>query len=537
MPVYLDNNAFAGTIDHGLLLGLGDHDHLQYFLLAGLLGGQDANGGTVAGDILDLTGANNTPDVGILRINSPVTYTYDTFSNTTPAQQFLMRWAPTIAISAAYIGGALQTAAVFNIATAVFIPAIFSDTNRYNVGAVPGFSAITFINELSAVANDGNFNLPAALVLNVGLTHERNTSGTSTTAIITGVSFSPQTRATVSGAVMTKTAQTGMTVTPTFSTVSGSTANLGTIRGMQFNNPAPALFQPAAGAETATALYAVDVSALAFGGNIPKAALRSAIAPASLAFFLLNLTTAQSNFGGGSLFNCGFVQILSDNVSLSLGAAGGDVQINWNGTALEFDPIIGDDMRIAFATDLHTLTSASVSEDSAINFDYPKGAFGEGGTPGNNKYRFVANAETITIGGEFTQFLLTQAANDTIDAALGLYAAWTINAPTPTIGTGSLTTAVGLNVGGNPGAASTNRVGLRIISNPTGGSGVNAALWVTAGLSQFDGRVDINNGIALGGGAAATLGTIGGAGPTAAAQAQWVEIDIAGVAHWIPVWT
>ena len=77
----------------------------------------------------------------------------------------------------------------------------------------------------------------------------------------------------------------------------------------------------------------------------------------------------------------------------------------------------------------------------------------------------------------------------------------------------------------------------RIISNPSGGGGVNAALWVTAGASRFDGRVDINNGIALGGGATATLGTIGGSGPTAAAQAQWVEIDIGGTAHWIPVWT
>jgi len=50
-------------------------------------------------------------------------------------------------------------------------------------------------------------------------------------------------------------------------------------------------------------------------------------------------------------------------------------------------------------------------------------------------------------------------------------------------------------------------------------------------------RLDIDRGIALGGGAAPTLGTIGGTGPTAAAQAQWVEIDINGTAHWIPVWT
>ena len=49
-------------------------------------------------------------------------------------------------------------------------------------------------------------------------------------------------------------------------------------------------------------------------------------------------------------------------------------------------------------------------------------------------------------------------------------------------------------------------------------------------------RVDFQTNQALGGGAAATLGTIGGAGPTAAAQAQWLEIEIGGVIHWVPVW-
>ena len=49
--------------------------------------------------------------------------------------------------------------------------------------------------------------------------------------------------------------------------------------------------------------------------------------------------------------------------------------------------------------------------------------------------------------------------------------------------------------------------------------------------------LDVNNGIALGGGAAPTLGTIGGSGPTTAAQAQWLQINIGGTPHWIPVWT
>ena len=57
------------------------------------------------------------------------------------------------------------------------------------------------------------------------------------------------------------------------------------------------------------------------------------------------------------------------------------------------------------------------------------------------------------------------------------------------------------------------------------------------GRVTFNGRVDINNPTALGGGVAATLGTIGGAGPTAAAQAQWIEVDVGGVPHWIPAWT
>lgn len=43
---------------------------------------------------------------------------------------------------------------------------------------------------------------------------------------------------------------------------------------------------------------------------------------------------------------------------------------------------------------------------------------------------------------------------------------------------------------------------------------------------------------ALGGGAAATLGTIGGSGPASAAQAAWAEmIDSSGTKRWFPVWS
>jgi hypothetical protein len=42
--------------------------------------------------------------------------------------------------------------------------------------------------------------------------------------------------------------------------------------------------------------------------------------------------------------------------------------------------------------------------------------------------------------------------------------------------------------------------------------------------------------IAVGGGAAGTLGTIGGSGPTAASMSGWEKIIIGGNTRFIPVW-
>lgn len=53
---------------------------------------------------------------------------------------------------------------------------------------------------------------------------------------------------------------------------------------------------------------------------------------------------------------------------------------------------------------------------------------------------------------------------------------------------------------------------------------------------RIDGVIRNDQGIALGGGASATLGTIGGSGPATAAQNQWLQIDIGGTSYWLPVW-
>lgn len=51
-----------------------------------------------------------------------------------------------------------------------------------------------------------------------------------------------------------------------------------------------------------------------------------------------------------------------------------------------------------------------------------------------------------------------------------------------------------------------------------------------------DGSLRVTGPVVLGGGAAATLGTIGGSGPTLAAQAEWLEIEVNGTTRWVATW-
>ena len=431
-----------------------------------------------------------------------------------------------------FVGGGLLSNGTVTYNNSVFIWALLQESKTYAAAAGPGFAAFTLFNALARIENSGNFDLVQALTLNVGVVHARTTSGTSVIAANNGVNFAAQLRGEVSGAIATRTNCNMASVSPTYSVVAGATVNLGTIRGMQFSAPAIALFGSGAGTANITAYYGMDFANSTFGGaSATISVVRSLLNSGTNKRFLDHTGTAQSRLGGQLLFT-------SDLTGVTYGA-GADMQTGWAGANFYFWQFNGTTNQLRWSNPAsgQFLAAGNTPASDQMLFDFAKMAFLQSASVGNQKVIFATKAESITIAGEFSQYLLTQSANDTIDAALTLYAGWTINTPSPVLGTGSLTSQVGLNIGGNPSTASVNRVGLRILSNPSGGSGINAALWVTAGLSRFDGRVDINQPIALGGGAAATLGTIGGSGPTAAAQAQWVEIDVNGVAHWIPAWT
>lgn len=524
----------ALPLDHGAdLSGLLDDDHTQYLLLAGRSGGQLAYGGTDPADELGLQGSDD-PGLGLIRAYSPID-----FEDVSPAvalSPYSVRDASVQSFSAPYIGGTFGDLKTIDFSNAVFVYETLRGSPNITSLVSPGFAGFTLFQALPVLnSGSGASHDPLqALVLNAGPTARHANTGARTTNL-TVINSAPQLNGALSGGTLTATNTTGLLHNPRWNTVAGSTVNLGTVRGLYAQTPSVALFGSSAGVETMTAYYGVDVEDLgSFGGTAPVAALRSAITSGTNQLFLENTGGAPSSFGSG-------LAHFGNNTPVQFGGtpAAINASLFWNSTLSVLELFFAANsgrLRLSNPASGRILAAGLTPASDEINWDVRKMAFGQSSAIGNQKYLFTNKAETIAVAGEYSGMLWTYSANDTLNAAISTYATMTLNAGTPTIGTGSLATNAILNIGGNPGAAATNRVGIRVLSNPSGGAGVNAALWLTAGRAVFDGIVDINNGVALGGGAGATLGTIGGSGPTVAAQAQWVQIEIAGVNHWIPAW-
>lgn len=272
--------------------------------------------------------------------------------------------------------------------------------------------------------------------------------------------------------------QTNCTYILFFATVDGSlgAASVTTFNYMQALNPS------LVGGGTIGTLNVLDIANIT--GPTTIRGINSAMGSGT---FIRHTGAAPALFTAANFrFNDGF--------GVELGT-GQDVLLNWSGSAFEWDPAVGDDLRITFAANQHTFTSSSASVLRAIHFGMPKAAFGQTSAIGNQKFVFAANAETWSGGGSsIDQVLLTQAGNDTVDTVnVGRFSGWAINAPSITIdATNRVTTITGLTIAGSmsvSGDTVTNKAGLHITSSPSGGTGINAAIWVTAGNTQLDGTL------------------------------------------------
>jgi len=591
----------------------------------------------------------------------------DAFSNSGAAHSLIFN--DTYTNTGAFIGGSILSAGTITTGgSTTWIWSLLQETKTYQMAINPAFAAFALFNALGAIENLGNFNLVQVVTMNNGMTQRRVTAGTSTTQGSIGFNNVPASRTAVAGAVLTNTiGVTGLLHGPKFATVAGSTVNLGTIRGLWCQNPTVALFSPQAGTETMTAYVGVDFDNIPFGGNVVKAAVRSAMAPSGTnAWFLLNNGNAHSDHGAGHIY-------FDDNAGIALGGISNlsfDYWLTWNAAGYVrhfFNTAFNNELRWSNpSANRFLFNNDGGSTTGEYNWNCARFSMGaQTGAVGNQVGNFVAGTRAVSVGGEWSDFLLTQAGNITVNAAMGLVAGWTINSPSITLGTGTVSEACGLNVAGNVNQGSVGRYGVRILSNPSGATD-NYPLYVVNGTSRINGlicgdpgteasgitiagtlydsalkasaiggsdqaqfimhrhnttlgavivgarsnsdtdahtlvaddqdllvllgvgwdgtdyeigaimrmavdgtpgnndmpgrfdflttpdnsvsallalrinsnqRCDFQTNQALGGGAAATLGTIGGAGPTAAAQAQWLEIEIGGVVHWIPAWT
>lgn len=432
--------AIAPGIDHGLLAGLADDDHLQYLLLAGRAGGQSAFGGTAASEELLVQGTA-AANLGIVRSGSPLVFDDHTAADALSAYDISQTSAQSKGV---IIGGGYNYSPTLTLTSPVAIIEAVRGAPTVIPGAVLGFAVFSLFQDLAVYEAAAAFDPIAATAMNVGSTTRNGFAAVRTQAASTAVNYGHQVRTTVAGASQTITAQSGLIMRPTFSTVAGSVAALGTIRGLWAQNPVVGLFQPSAGVETMAAYIAVDVDAIPFGGAVTKRALRSALTPAATTRFLDNTGGAQSNFGAGSAR-------WNDAAGILLGSSD-DVLLNWDGALnqFEWDPVVGDDLRIAFAAGIHTLRSSGFGGGNArLRMGFERINFGSVGAIGNQMFNFVAAAFTVTVAGEWVDALLTNATTLDINGnAMTNVDAWRVNPRTISLSGGSVTDVATLRLNG-----------------------------------------------------------------------------------------
>lgn len=111
-----------------------------------------------------------------------------------------------------------------------------------------------------------------------------------------------------------------------------------------------------------------------------------------------------------------------------------------------------------------------------------------------------------TLSTEINGFQYNTFTREWATGAIANQREFAVNAPTYAfVGASTITTAATLYVSGAPIA------------------GANATI-TTAHAAWFGAKIRVDAAVALGGGAGATLGTIGGAGPAGTAQVEWLEV-------------
>jgi hypothetical protein len=311
----LDITMVAGSTGNAIAVTNGvDSRRLNVTSLTGTVGFSIIAGDSASEELV-LRGTS-AANLGLVRMQSPIT-----FNDVTPAialQPFSIADTSTQAIAVAFVGGTFNASPTISFTNLSFSYAgvrVAPDITSGTSSAFATFTMLQGLPNLRAGAAVGQ-NPLTPLVINAGPSMNNAFAAARTVTTPTGVSWTPTLRTTLAGGTLTATGITGLINRPTWSTVAGTTVAFGTIRAVHAQSPAVVIGGTDLGTETMTAYIGLDMDAMAFGGDVTKVAVRSALAAASAAFFLLGTGTAQSEFAGEVRLN--------NAVNLTLGTDGGN---------------------------------------------------------------------------------------------------------------------------------------------------------------------------------------------------------------------
>ena len=457
---------FSGV--HAALTGLAADDHLQYALLAGRALGQVLNGGTAAGETLELRGSAHA-DTGRITAGSGIDSAFDWTAQSGSA---MFRWAATIPASGGIITAGFDIQNTITVTGATFILSALDDHSILNWTVAPGF-AVTTLFFARPTFRGLNAGIPPAqcFLYAAQAAYDIQGAGGITVTNYRGFSFAPIIRVRNAGDQLLITNTTGLTVGPLWNTNNATAiADFGTIRGVHMLNPNAVLFGQSLGTERCQNYIGLDVNSITLSVVGVRAAVRSALVANAANYFLLNLGGAVSDFLNGDLH-------LNDNTWIALGAtvSTADILMGWQPTQAAF---VWSTFLGLGANPLYLRPTAQDewvfqhdnggTADIGIGFNVNAVTFGVTlPTPNSNNWfvQFAGpNLRQVQIGGEYSDVLWTASGSiDVNGQAVSDLQAFKINSPAVILNGGTIDDISNLFVQAMPSFGATRTQALRVL--------------------------------------------------------------------------
>jgi len=228
-----------------------------------------------------------------------------------------------------------------------------------------------------------------------------------------------------------------------------------------------------------TTLNCLDIANIPIAGITNLRGINSAMA----AGIFINHTGIAPSFFGGTVE-------LDDSVILQLGDTSG----------AQFSRIASSGFRVegfgganneGLDFDFQTPDNIGITPTAAagINVNSIEFAFGPGSTAdGTNNWVmiFAPGLRATSLAGDYSEVLFSSSSAISIAHAISTFATWTVNAPTAVLGAGSVVNAANVNIQTSM-AVGTNRYGLLVTSNPSGGTLNYAARFTGSTGVRIDG--------------------------------------------------